>query len=67
MPGLGRFPEEGNGYPLQYSCLEKFHGQRSLADYTVHRVARVKHDLATKPAPPPHIFMKNLETNREKQ
>ena len=22
MPGLGRFPEEGNGNPLQYSCLE---------------------------------------------
>ena len=22
IPGLGRFPEEGNGYPLQYSCLE---------------------------------------------
>ena len=22
MPGLGRFPGEGNGYPLQYSGLE---------------------------------------------
>ena len=22
IPGLGRFPEEGNGHPLQYSCLE---------------------------------------------
>ena len=22
IPGLGRFPEEGNGYPLQYSCLK---------------------------------------------
>ena len=21
VPGLGRFPGEGNGYPLQYSCL----------------------------------------------
>ena len=21
-PGLGRFPGEGNGYTLQYSCLE---------------------------------------------
>ena len=30
IPGLGRSPGEGNGYPLQYSCL-KFHGQRSLA------------------------------------
>ena len=22
IPGLERFPGEGNGYPLQYSCLE---------------------------------------------
>ena len=22
IPGLGRSPEEGKGYPLQYSCLE---------------------------------------------
>ena len=22
IPGLGRSPGEGNGYPLQYSCLE---------------------------------------------
>ena len=27
----GRSPGEGNGNPLQYSCLEKSHGQRSLA------------------------------------
>ena len=29
VPGLERSPGEGNGYPLQYSCLEN-HGQRSL-------------------------------------
>ena len=22
IPGLGRLPGEGNGYPLPYSCLE---------------------------------------------
>ena len=22
IPGLGRYPGEGNGYPLQYTCLE---------------------------------------------
>ena len=33
IPGLGRSPGEGNGYPLQYSCLENPHGQRSLAGY----------------------------------
>ena len=30
IPGLGRFPGEGNGNLLQYSCLENLHGQRSL-------------------------------------
>ena len=34
IPGLGRSPGERNGNPLQYSCLGKFHGQRSLADYS---------------------------------
>ena len=24
IPGLGRSPGEGNGFPLQYSCLEDF-------------------------------------------
>ena len=30
IPGLGRYTGEGNGNPLQYSYLEKSHGQRSL-------------------------------------
>ena len=34
IPGSGRFPEDGNGNPLQYSCLENLHGQRSLAGYS---------------------------------
>ena len=34
IPGLGRSPGEGNGNPLQYSCLGKFHGQRNLAGYS---------------------------------
>ena len=32
-PESGRFPGEGIGYPIQYSCLENPHGQRSLAGY----------------------------------
>ena len=31
IPGLGRSPGEGHGNPLQDSCLENHHGQRSLA------------------------------------
>ena len=34
IPGLGKSPEEGNGNPLQYSCLEKSHGQQSLVGYS---------------------------------
>ena len=32
IPGSGRSPGEGTGNPLQYSCLENPHGQRSLED-----------------------------------
>ena len=34
IPRSGRSPGEGNGTPLQYSCLENPHGQRSLAGYS---------------------------------
>ena len=34
IPGLGRSPGGGHGNPLQYSCLENPHGERSLADYS---------------------------------
>ena len=33
IPGSGRSPGGGNGNPFQYHCLEKSHGQRSLAGY----------------------------------
>ena len=33
IPGSGRAPGEGNGNPLQYSCLENPHGQRNLVGY----------------------------------
>ena len=32
IPGLGRCPGGGHSNPLQYSCLENPHGQRSLED-----------------------------------
>ena len=34
IPGLGRSPREGKGYPLQYSGLE------NSVDSMVHRVAK---------------------------
>ena len=42
IPGLGRFPGEGNGYPLQYSCLGN-PMDRGAQRATVHGVARVGH------------------------
>ena len=38
-PGLGRSPGEGNGNPLQYSCLEN-PMDRGAWCATVHRVAK---------------------------
>ena len=43
IPWLERPPGEGNGYPLQYSCLENPHGQSSLAGYSP-RGRRVGHN-----------------------
>ena len=53
-PWAGRSPEEVNGNPLQYSCLEN-PMDRGTWWATVHGVARVWHNLATKlPPPSPH-------------
>ena len=39
IPGLGRSPGEGNGNPLQYSCLEN-PMERGSWQATVHGVAK---------------------------
>ena len=39
IPGSGRSPKEGNGYPLQSSCLEKSMN-RGAWQATVHEVAK---------------------------
>ena len=43
IPGSGRSPGRGNGNPLQYSCLENPHGQRSL---TVRGVTKCRTRLS---------------------
>ena len=40
IPGLGRSPEEGKDYPLQYSGLE------NSMDYTAHGVAKSRTRLS---------------------
>ena len=54
IPGLGRYPGEGNGNPLQYSCLEN-PMDREAWWATVNGVTRVGHNLATK-LPPPRTY-----------
>ena len=40
IPGLGKSPGEGNGYPLQYSGLE------NSMDYRVHGVTKSQAQLS---------------------
>ena len=47
IPGSGRSPGEGNGNPLQYSCLENPHGERSLVGYSPWGRTSAGHDLVT--------------------
>ena len=46
IPGLGRSSGEGNGYPLQYSCLEN-PVDRGAWQAIVHGGHRVRHDWVT--------------------
>ena len=48
IPGSGRSPGEENCNPLQCSYLENLM-DRGAWWATVHEIARVRHDLATKP------------------
>ena len=45
IPGLGRSPGEGNGNPLQYSCLENFM-DRGAWWAAVHGVAKSQTQLS---------------------
>ena len=46
IPGSGRSPGEGNGTPLQYSCLENSR-ERGAWWATVHGVTKSRHDWVT--------------------
>ena len=49
IPGSEKAPGGGNSSPLQYSCLEKSHGQRSLAGYSPwgHKESNTSEHLST--------------------
>ena len=48
IPGSGRSPGEGNGNPLEYSCLEKSMNQRCMVNYSPwgHKVSDTTGRLA---------------------
>ena len=58
IPSSGRSPEEGNGNPLKYSCVEN-PTDKVAWPATVHGVTRVGHDLATKSPPPDNLNLTN--------
>ena len=62
IPGSGRSSGEGNGDPLQHSCLENSM-DRAAWWATVLGISRVGYDLVTPPPPPPSVclFMGPIE------
>ena len=48
VPGLGRFPGEGNGNPFQHSCLENPMERGNWQATVLGGHKRVGHDLVTK-------------------
>ena len=63
IPESGRSPGEGNGNPLQYSCLKKkkSHEQRSLAGYSLW--GHKESDMTEHSTSPANFNMKALEQN----
>ena len=49
IPGLGRSPGEGNGNPLQYSCLENPMDEEPGGRAIVHGVAKSRTRLSDFP------------------
>ena len=49
IPGFERSSGEGNGNPLQYSCLENPHGQGNLVNYSPwdHKASNMTEQLST--------------------
>ena len=65
IPGWGRSSGEGNGNPPQYSHLEN-PMDRGAWQAIVHEIARVGHDLVTKPSPPSTSHHTKPHTTRKK-
>ena len=58
IPGLGRFPGEGNGNPLQYSCLENLMDREACSPQgrkELDTTERLHFHLRTPPSWPKHL------------
>ena len=66
IPGLERSPREGNGYPLQLSCLENSM-DRGAWQSTVHEVAKSLTGLSVKSLRINEAPQKELSKPEEKQ
>ena len=56
-PWIGKIPQRRKWQPTPVFLPGKSHGKKSLVDYTVHGVPRVRHNLVTEPLPHKHICM----------
>ena len=63
IPGLGQSPGGGRGNPLQYSCLENPHGQRSLVGYSPW--GRKESDKAELLSTAQHSISRGAETQEQ--
>ena len=61
IPGSGNYRGEGNGNPLQYSCLENPMDRRAWWA-TVHGVTRVGHNWVIRP-PSPHVAQSRSQSS----
>ena len=59
IAGLGRFPGEGNGYPLQYSC-QKNSMDRGVSQATVHGVTESWTQLSDFETESPYLALLTL-------
>ena len=68
IPGLGRYPGEGNGNPFQYSCRENAWTEEpgGLLSTGLHRVGHDRKDLAAAAAPEvEHNIIQNSRLERQ--
>ena len=61
IPGWGRSPGDGNGYPLQYACWENFM-DRGAWQATVHGVTKNQTWQSQRAAPKSHFSAPRLVT-----